>query len=66
VAIPAAPEPTASWGPDGEIHLAISALYSIDKRLDVVDGIPVKYEIGIVIADQCKYVTHPAATARRE
>jgi hypothetical protein len=45
--------PKASWEADGSIHLAISIVYSIDERLDVVDGIPVKYDIGTVMADKC-------------
>jgi hypothetical protein len=54
VQIPASPEATVKWDADGAIHLAISALYAIDERHDVVDGIPVKYDIGIVIADKCR------------
>jgi hypothetical protein len=59
-------KPHASWEADGSIHLAISIVYSIDKKLNVVDGIPVKYDIGTVMADKCPWQYLNVATAGRQ
>jgi hypothetical protein len=45
--------PTVTWSDPHLIHISIGIVYSIDKKLDYVDGVSVIYDIGTVLSDVC-------------
>jgi hypothetical protein len=45
--------PTVTWSDPHLIHISIGIVYSIDRKLDNVDGVRVIYDIGTVLSDVC-------------
>jgi hypothetical protein len=46
--------PTVTWSDPHLIHISIGIIYSIDRKLDNVDGVRVIYDIGTVLSDVCQ------------
>ena len=46
--------PTVTWSDPHLIHISIGIVYSIDRKLDNVDGVRVIYDIGTVLSDVCQ------------
>jgi hypothetical protein len=48
-------QPLVDWSNPNVIHISISVVYNIDEKHDAVGGVPVKYDIGTVIAKDCRF-----------
>jgi len=46
--------PTVIWSDPHLIHISIGIVYSINGKLDNVDGVRVIYDIGTVLSDVCQ------------
>lgn len=45
--------PVVTWNDPHVIHISIGLIYSIEEKLDEVDGVHITYDIGTILEEAC-------------